>query len=265
MRKNDLKEADVTLAQKNMPKTAWITGASSGIGRQLALDLAQEGWNVIASARNEAALNLLATENPDRIHAFPLDVTIRADVGRAVDAIEQIYGPISLAIFAAGTYKRNTGFEFDASVFEDMVRLNIMGTVYCLEAILLKMRERHAGHIAVTSSVSGYTGLPGASAYGATKAALINMCEALYPELEVQNIKLTLINPGFVDTPLSRKNDFPMPFLISAKQASQIIIKGLKKGRYEIIFPWKMALAIKLLHAMPAWLRFMLTRRMVQR
>ena len=117
------------------------------------------------------------------------------------------------------------------------------------------MIARRRGHIAVVASVSGYVGLPGAATDGATKAALNVMCEALYPELERHGVKITIVNPGFVDTPLTEKNDFPMPFLVSSEEAADTIAKGLAKGKFEIIFPWKMALAIRLLHALPHSLR----------
>jgi len=145
-----------------------------------------------------------------------------------------------------------------------MFELNVLGTASCLEAVMPAMIARRRGHIAVVASVSGYVGLPGAATYGATKAALNVMCEALYPELERHGVKMTIINPGFVDTPLTKKNDFPMPFLVSSEEAADTIAKGLAKGKFEIIFPWKMALAIRFLHALPHALRFALTRKMLR-
>jgi len=120
-----------------------------------------------------------------------------------------------------------------------------------------------SGHIAVVSSLTGYVGLPTASGYGATKAALINMCEALEPELEAFGVKMTVINPGFVDTPLTRKNDFPMPFLISTDEAVERIVRGLRAGKFEIAFPLRMSVAIRLLAALPHWARLAVTRRML--
>ena len=126
------------------------------------------------------------------------------------------------------------------------------------------MMERRRGHIAVVASVSGYVGLPGAASYGATKAALNVMCEALHPDLARSGVQISIVNPGFVDTALTRKNDFPMPFLISAEEAADLIAKGLSAGKFEIIFPWKMAVAIRFLHALPHRLRFALTKRMLR-
>ena len=245
-------------------KVAWVTGANSGIGRDLVLRLARDGWTVAASARTMSSLQQLAAIIPDRIRVFPVDVTEGRSVAATLSSIEETIGEIGLAVFGAGTYTRETAETFDAAVIREMVDLNLMGTVNCLESVLQRMLPRRRGHIAVMASVSGYTGLPGAAGYGATKAALINMCEALYPELNTKGIRLSLINPGFVDTPLTRKNDFPMPFLISASEAAEHIVKGLSRNKFEIVFPWKMALSMKLLRALPARLRFLITRRMLR-
>lgn len=245
-------------------RIAWITGASSGIGRALALRLARDGWTIAVSARSVDELASLATESDGRIVAFPLDVTDKAAVDETVQAIEDRLGSIDLAVFAAGTYFRDYAVGFDSARFRAMVELNLIGTAQCLERVMPAMIARESGQIAVVASVSGYVGLPGAASYGATKAALNVMCEALYPELRSHGVKLSIVNPGFVDTPLTRKNDFPMPFLISTEEAADTIADGLVAGKYEIVFPRKMALAMKVLHALPARVRFALTRRMLK-
>ena len=251
--------------RKDIPrKVAWITGASSGIGRSLAVRLAQNGWTVAASARSTAALENLAAELPGFIYPYPLDVTDRKATTAALAAIEANLAPVSLAIFGAGTYRRETLASFDAGEIGEMIWLNIMGTVNCLEPTMPQMLARRCGQIAVIASVAGYTGLPGAAGYGATKAALINMCEALYPELERHGVRMTVINPGFVDTPLTQRNDFPMPFLISSEEAADHILRGLDKERFEIVFPWTMKIAMKVLKVLPPRLRFALTRRMLR-
>jgi NADP-dependent 3-hydroxy acid dehydrogenase YdfG len=243
---------------------AWVTGAGSGIGKALALRLAQDGWTVAVSARTLSDLEVLAAQYPETIYIFPLDVTDQTAAINVVAKIEDRLGSLSLVVLNAGTYSRDGATRFEAETFRKMVDVNLMGTVHCLGAVMPKMIERKSGHIAVVSSVSGYVGLPGAAGYGATKAALINMCGALYPELEAKNVRLSLINPGFVDTPLTQKNDFPMPFLITVDDAVDAIMKGIKSNRYEIAFPWKMVLSMKLLAALPARLRFAITRRMVR-
>lgn len=244
--------------------SAWVTGAGSGIGRALALRLAEEGWNVAASARTATDLATLATEAPGCIHAFPLDVTDAEATQKVVAKIEDSLGPLDLAVLNAGTYGRDSAAQFDAAAFRATIDVNLMGSVHCLAALMPRMLARGAGHIAVVSSVAGYVGLPGAAAYGASKAALINMCEGLQPELAAHNVRLSLVNPGFVDTPLTQKNDFPMPFLISADAAVDHIMAGLKSRHFEIAFPWQMVLSMKLLAALPARLRLAVTRRMIR-
>ncbi|MFN3718163.1 MAG: SDR family NAD(P)-dependent oxidoreductase [Rhizobium rhizophilum] len=247
-----------------MTKIAWITGSSSGIGRALAERLLRDGYRVAVSARSANALAEFATSHPGLVGVYPLDVTDPDAVKAVFTAIENEMGAIDLAVFAAGSYTRDYAEDFELSRTRQMFDLNVLGTASCLETVMPAMIARRRGHIAVVASVSGYVGLPGAATYGATKAALNVMCEALYPELERHGVKITIVNPGFVDTPLTEKNDFPMPFLVSSEEAADTIAKGLAKRKFEIIFPWKMALAIRFLHALPHSLRFALTRRMLR-
>ena len=247
-----------------MTKIAWITGASSGIGKALAERLLRDGYRVAVSARSADALAEIASSHPGKIGVYPLDVTDPAAVKQVFAAVESEMGPVDLAVFAAGSYTRDYAQDFDSARTRQMFELNVLGTASCLETVMPAMTARRSGHIAVVASVSGYVGLPGAATYGATKAALNVMCEALYPELERSGVKITIINPGFVDTPLTKKNDFPMPFLVSSEEAADTIAKGLAKGKFEIIFPWKMAIAIRLLHALPHSLRFAIARKMLR-
>lgn len=242
---------------------AWVTGAGSGIGKEVAIRLARDGWRVAVSARSAADLEGLAATIPG-IFAFPLDVTDGEAVATVCSRIEAELGPIDLAVLSAGTYKPVSAKGFTAAAYRTNVEVNLMGTVNCLEALMPPMMSRRAGHIAVVSSLTGYVGLPSAAAYGATKAALINMCEALEPELEAAGVKMSVINPGFVDTPLTKKNDFAMPFLISVEDAGERVMRGLRAGTFEIAFPLRMSLAIRLLAALPHWLRLAITRRMVR-
>lgn len=249
----------------NTRKLAWITGASSGIGRAVALKLADQGWQVAASARSIEKLEALAAERPGVIHAYPLDVTDGQAVKDTVRNIEHSLGPVDLALFSAGSYVRESARQFDAGKLAELVNLNVVGTGQGLEAIMAPMIARRSGRIAVVASVAGYFGLPGGGIYGATKAALITLCEALRPQLEREGVVLQVINPGFVDTPMTKTNDFPMPFLIKEDEAAEAIVKGLDSSRFEIVFPWKMKVAIKLLAAMPYALSLAVTRRMLRK
>lgn len=255
------------MAHETFTGTAWVTGAGTGIGRALALAVAARGMTVAASARTEADLVSLAAEagRPGAILPVPLDVTDEAAVRAAVDQIEAGIGPITLAILNAGTNSEVSAQKFDTGKFAHVVNTNLMGAVYSLGAVLPRLRQRRAGRVAVVASVAGYRGLPTSGAYSATKAALIALTESLKPELESEGVEMTLINPGFVDTPLTRKNSFPMPFLIDTDEAVQAIMSGLERDRFEIVFPWQMALLMKLLGSLPYWLFFAITRRMVRR
>jgi len=247
-------------------KIAWVAGAGKGIGRAVARRLALEGWVVAVSARTTADLASLATEcRTGSIHPYPLDVTDKAATGETLALIEKELGELDLVILNAGTHSPMPAEDFSVETFRFLTETNLMGPVNGLACIIPRFIERKRGHIAVVASLAGYRGLPTAAAYGATKAAVINMCEALKPELEAHGVRISLINPGFVETPLTDRNDFPMPFLISAEAAAERILRGLRRGQFEIAFPWRFAMLMKLLRLLPNGLFFALTRRMVRR
>jgi short-subunit dehydrogenase len=242
----------------------WITGASSGIGRATALRFATAGWTVVASARNGAALAALAAEAEGlagRIVPVPLDVTDAAAIQAAVSHLETDIGPIGLAILNAGTHAVINVRRFETAVFEQLFRLNVLGTANCIAAILPRMLRRGVGEIAIVASLAGYRGLPTAAAYGASKAALINLAEALKLDLVGTGVSARLINPGFVRTPLTDRNEFPMPFLIDAEAAAQRIFDGLAGSAFEIAFPRRFAWMLKFLRILPYRLYFPLVRR----
>ena len=233
---------------------AWITGASTGIGRELALRLAAQGCVVAASARSVAALDSLAVESqslPGRIVAMPLDVTDSADVERTYAKIAGSLGIPDLCVLNAGTYIPVDAEKLNSRDFDSQFNLNVMGTVRVLEAIIPGMVKRRSGRIAVVASVSGYRGLRTASAYGATKAALINMCEALRMELGDHGIVVQVVNPGFIKTPLTDKNEFPMPFLMPVDKAVDQFYRGLLGNRFEITFPKRFTWMLKALRLLP--------------
>lgn len=250
-----------------MTGVAWCTGAGKGIGRATALLLAARGWTVAASARTEADLSTLreaAAKQNGSVFSYPLDVTDGDATERCVAAIEADLGPIRLAVLNAGTHAPSPAVGFDSVIFRNLMQTNYFGAVNGLNALLPRFLERRSGHIAVVASVAGYRGLPSAAAYGASKAALINMCEALKPELDRAGLKLSLINPGFVRTPLTDRNDFAMPFLIEAEVAARRLVDGIDSGRFETTFPRRFTWMLKLMRCLPYALYFPLTRRLVR-
>lgn len=249
-------------------KTVWITGAGHGIGRALALRYAADGVAVAASARTAADLAAVSDEAAARggkVVPFPLDVTDRAAVAVAAGQIESSLGPLDLCILNAGTHAPMTAADFSADTLRRLVEVNLMGVAHGLEAVLPGFLARRAGHVAVVASASGYVGLPTAAAYGATKAALINLCEALAPELRRAGVAISVINPGFVKTPLTDRNTFSMPFLMDADAAAARIARGLARGRFEVAFPRRLVVPLKLLRCLPRAALFAVTRRMSPR
>ena len=220
---------------------AWITGAGKGLGRALALRLAADGLDTAG------ALAAVIGHGPR-----PQDRTA-ADAER----------PIALAVLNAGTHQPMPAKEFDPEIFDKLIALNIGGQVNCLAALIPAMRRRGRGQIAVVASVAGYMGLPTAAAYGLSKAGVINMCESLHPELAQEGVLLQVVNPGFVRTPLTDKNEFEMPFLMEPDAAAEAFAKGLKSRRFEIYFPKLFVRLMKLLRALPYGLSLRLTAKTV--
>lgn len=236
-------------------RVAWITGASSGIGRDLALKLARAGTKVAATARSEDKLSELAGVHPN-IVPFPADVTdvdaMRAVVPKIVDAL----GPVDVAILNAGVWELFSVRAFAAETMHRAIDVNLNGIVNALDPLLPGMIARKSGHIALISSVAGYRGLPKAMGYSSTKAAVIALAESLRHELDRLGITISIVNPGFVDTPMTHANDFPMPFILTSDDASNRILTGLKQRKYEIAFPWQTNLSMKAARLIPNWLYF---------
>lgn len=245
-----------------MGRTVWITGASTGIGRSLALKLAADGDTVAASARSPDTLEELAGEAaPGRILPFPVDVTDAAAVAQTAREIESTSGPIDLAILNAGTYTPTPATGFDAGAVARMMSVNVVGVANALAALMPRMMERRRGRLALMASVAGYRGLPRAAGYSASKAAVIAMGQSLKTELDGFGVKVQVICPGFVKTPLTAQNAFPMPFLMEVDDAAARIIRGLETSRFEIAFPQRFALQLKLMQKLPDCLYFPLIRK----
>lgn len=243
-------------------KTAWVTGGGTGIGRETALELARRGVRVAISGRSTASLAATASLHPN-VSAYPLDVTDRAAVAATADRIEKEMGRLELVVLGAGTYKPVTAADFRAEDYDEAMDVNYRGVINGLATMLPRLRDRRAGHLAWIASVAGYRGLPKAAAYGPTKAALINLAESLKPELERHGITVSVINPGFVKTPLTAQNDFPMPFLMEPEEAGRATVEGLIRRKFEIAYPRPFVVMMKLARILPYALFFAFIRRQV--
>ncbi len=248
------------MAMTGQWRTAWITGASTGIGRELALQLAASGVSVAASARSADTLKELANESAN-IHPFPVDVSRPDAMAATYKEIVGTIGQVDLAIFNAALWTPMFARDLDADRVKAAMEVNYGGVVNGLSCAIPEMRARRAGHIAIVASVAGYRGLPRSLAYGPTKAALINLAETLRIELERDGIVISLVNPGFVKTPMTAVNDFPMPFALEADDAAARIIRGLRKHSFEIAFPWRFVIILKMMRILPYRLYFWLMRR----
>ena len=214
----------------------WIIGASSGIGAETARQLLAKGARVALSARSAAGLHNIAAGLPNALTCV-LDITDHATVIATRDQILAAWEGIDLILVVAGGYGEMRADSFDLKLANHLIDLNLRGVMHCLDAALPILLKQGSGAIGIVASVAGYSGLPKAMAYGATKAALINLSECLYLDLRPRGIGVYLINPGFVDTPLTAGNDFPMPALISPTNAADKLISGIERGHFHIHFP----------------------------
>jgi len=228
--------------------TFWITGASGGIGAELAAELQRRGGRIAISARRRDGLEAVSQ---GRMHVEPVDITDRNAVHAAVESVRAELGRIDVAVLNAGAWKQVSVDRFDATAFRDTFDTNLMGTVHCIEALLPTMLADRSGVISGMASVAGYRGLPGSEAYGASKAALINLLESLRGSLGPRGIRVQTISPGFVRTDLTARNKFPMPFMISADKAARFIADGIATEKTEIVFPLPMMLMMKTARLIP--------------
>ena len=248
-----------------MTKNVWITGASSGIGKALAIKFSTEGWHVAASARRENLLQDLNKTNSN-IHSFPLDVIDEPRAKKVFQDILLKFQTIDICVFCTGIHDPDAEKKLSTEKIREIMETNFFGTLNCIMAVNSYFRERKSGHIAIVSSVAGYRGLPAASGYCASKAALTSLAESLYFDFKRKNIKVSLISPGFIKTPLTDKNKFPMPMIKSPEYAAEKIFIGLiRKNSFEIHFPKSFTIFVKLLKIMPNWLFFWLVEKGVKR
>ena len=241
-------------------RVVWIVGASSGIGLATAVQLHARGAKVVVSARNAQALDTFVANHPGSL-ALPLDVADLAAVAAALQGLLALHGKLDLAMYCAGHYKPMRVSEFDLAEMQRHVQVNYVGALNLLDAVLKPLIAQGHGHISLVSSVAGYRGLPKAMAYGPTKAALQQLAETLYLDLHPLGIGVSVINPGFVATPLTAANTFTMPALITPEQAATHILRGWARGRFDIHFPKRFTVWLKLLRLLPYGLYFAAVRR----
>lgn len=235
----------------------WVVGASSGIGAEVARELVLRGAQVAVSARSGSDLEKVSGGD---MLVVPLDVTDHAAVTAAAQQVTSELGGIDVLVAAAGYWQQTTPGELDLDTFTTHVSVNLLGMAACISAVLPDMRARGSGMVVGIASVAGYRGIPGAEAYGPTKAAQINLLEALRAGLRGSGVTVQTVCPGFVDTPMSARNEFPMPFMIPAHRAARSITDGIETGRAEIVFPWQMAVLMKTARLVPSRLWSLLAR-----
>ena len=242
-------------------KVIWITGGSSGIGKSLAYKFANEGWEVAISARREELLNEISKSN-NNIHSFPLDVLDSESCVNVFNKIINKLENIDIAFFSTGIHDPKSEKNLNLQKIRTIMETNFFGTINCVNSVYSYFKEKKSGHISIVSSVAGYRGLPAGGAYCASKAALTNYAESLYFDMKRFNVRVSVVSPGFIKTPMTDQNDFPMPMIASAEFAANEIFKGLTKSNsFEIHFPKKFTFIMKLLKIMPNWLYLRLVKK----
>jgi short-subunit dehydrogenase len=241
-------------------KRVWVIGASQGIGEALARALLARKAKVALSARGRERLEEIAETAGGESLVLPVDVTQPEEIAAAFSSLRGQWDGVDLVLIVAGTHRSVRAWELNREIVRALIDTNLIGVFNVLEAIVPGLLEQGKGGVGVVSSVAGYRGLPTALVYGATKAALINLAETLYLDLKPRGLDVYLVNPGFVKTPLTDKNEFKMPALISAEEAAGHTLRGLERGAFEIDYPKRFTLAMKLLRVLPYWLYFRAVR-----
>ena len=242
-------------------KIIWITGASSGIGKALAIKFAEKGWIVAASARRENLLEDLNKFNQN-IYSFPLDVTEIENCKLVANKIIEKFGGIDICVFGTGMHDPKSEKKFNLNKIREIMEVNYFGTMNSINSIYEYFSEKKNGQISIISSVAGYRGLPAAGAYCASKAALTSYAESLNFDMKMKNVRVSLISPGFIKTPMTDQNDFPMPMIKSPEFAANEIFKGLtEKKSFEIHFPKAFTYFLKFLQILPSSIYFKLVSK----
>jgi NAD(P)-dependent dehydrogenase (short-subunit alcohol dehydrogenase family) len=244
--------------------TVWLIGASTGIGLSLARKLHQRGVQVVVSARKARALDEFVLQHPGSL-ALPLDVTDRQALEQAAQTVDRTFGRLDAVVFLAGIYEPMSAPEFDLDKALQHMKINMEGAMNTWHAVRPIMLKQKTGHLSWVSSVAGFRGLPLGLAYGPTKAALTHFAECLYVDLKPLGLSVSVIHPGFVQTPLTAGNTFHMPALIGTDEAAQAMLRGWEQGAFEIHFPKRFTCWMKLMRILPYALYFPLVRRLTQK
>jgi len=244
-----------------MSKNIWITGASSGIGKSLAIKFAEKGWRVAVSARRENLLSELSSKYKN-IDAYPLDVTDSEKCKSVFKKILEDFNDIEICVFGTGIHDPQSEKKFNLEKIKKIMEVNYFGTMNSINSVYDYYNEKKNGQISIISSVAGYRGLPAAGAYCASKSALISFAESLNFEMKEKNVRVSIINPGFIKTPMTDQNDFPMPMIKSPEFAAEQIYIGLtKKKVFEIHFPKVFTFLLKFLRVLPINIYFKLVKK----
>ncbi len=245
-------------------KTIWITGGSTGIGKALAIKFANEGWNVAISARRESLLKEIS-DNNENISSYPLDVTNKEKCKEVFNNIKNKFKNIDICFFSTGTWDPKKEKDIDVEQIEDVFKVNFFGTLNSIKSVEEYFKDKKSGIITIVSSIAGYRGLPNSTGYGPSKSALNNLAESLYFDFKKSNVRICLVSPGFIKTPMTDKNDFKMPFLKTTEYAAEKIYDGLiNKNTFEIHFPKSLTLILKILSFLPSKIYFGLIGKMTK-
>jgi len=245
-------------------KTIWITGGSTGIGKALAIKFANKGWNVAISARRENLLQEISN-NHENIHGFPLDVTNKSKCNEVFEKIKNKFKNIDICFFSTGTWNPKKERDIDVEQIEDVFKINFFGTLNSIKTVEEYFKNKKSGTITIVSSIAGYRGLPNSTGYGPSKSALNNLAESLYFDFKRSNVRVCLVSPGFIKTPMTDKNDFKMPFLKTTEYAAEKIYDGLiNKNVFEIHFPKTLTIILKIFSFLPSKVYFSLIGKMTK-
>ena len=245
-------------------KTIWITGGSTGIGKALAIKFANNDWNVAISARRNNLLQEISN-NYENIHGFPLDVTNKSECKEVFEKIKSKFQNIDICFFSTGTWNPKKERDIDVEQIEDVFKVNFFGTLNSIKAVEEYFKNKKNGTISIVSSIAGYRGLPNSTGYGPSKSALNNLAESLYFDFKRSNVRVCLVSPGFIKTPMTDKNDFKMPFLKTSEYAAEKIYDGLiNKNVFEIHFPKTLTIILKILSFLPSKIYFGLVSKMTK-